>query len=191
MITSIIKRDGSIEPFNPAKISEAVAKAGVATNEFGIMVANEIVRQMVIPAINAHKGRTISVEEVQDIVEKALFNSSFESTYKAYAIYRHEHTKARETKKVAVDVESSINEYINQDDWRVKANANQGYSLGGMILNVSGKVVANYWLSSVYPKEVGLAHRNGDFHIHDLDMLSGYCCGHSLRALLNEGFNVN
>ncbi|WP_237178724.1 ribonucleoside triphosphate reductase [Parasutterella muris] len=189
MITSIIKRDGSIEPFNPAKISEAVAKAGVATNEFGTMVANEIVRQMVIPAINAHKGRTISVEEVQDIVEKALFNSSFESTYKAYAIYRHEHTKARETKKVAVDVESSINEYINQDDWRVKANANQGYSLGGMILNVSGKVVANYWLSSVYPKEVGLAHRNGDFHIHDLDMLSGYCCGHSLRALLNEGFN--
>ena len=189
MITSIIKRDGSIEPFNPEKIVIAISKAGSATGEFDTQVSKELVRSMVLPRINAKKGRAVSVEDVQDIVENVLFDTAFEKTYKAYAIYRNEHTKARERQKVAVDVESSVNEYINQDDWRVRANANQGYSLGGMILNVSGKVTANYWLNSVYPKEIGLAHRNGDFHIHDLDMLSGYCCGHSLRALLNEGFN--
>lgn len=189
MITSIIKRDGSIEPFNPEKIVIAISKAGSATGEFDIQVSKELVQSMVLPRINAKRGRAVSVEDVQDIVENVLFDTAFEKTYKAYAIYRNEHTKARERQKVAVDVESSVNEYINQDDWRVRANANQGYSLGGMILNVSGKVTANYWLNSVYPKEIGLAHRNGDFHIHDLDMLSGYCCGHSLRALLNEGFN--
>ncbi len=88
-----------------------------------------------------------------------------------------------------IEVASSINEYLNQVDWRVNANANQGYSLGGLILNVSGKVIANYWLSHVYPAAVGEAHRNADLHVHDLDMLSGYCAGWSLRMLLNEGLN--
>lgn len=88
-----------------------------------------------------------------------------------------------------IDVESSINEYLDQLDWRVNANANQGYSLGGLILNVSGKVIANYWLSHVYPDAIGQAHRDADLHIHDLDMLSGYCAGWSLRTLLNEGLN--
>jgi len=91
--------------------------------------------------------------------------------------------------KPQVDVEASINEYLARQDWRVNANANQGYSLGGMILNVSGKVIANYWLSHVYPEAVGQAHRDAELHIHDLDMLSGYCAGWSLRTLLNEGLN--
>lgn len=88
-----------------------------------------------------------------------------------------------------VAVKSSIEEYLSRADWRVNANANQGYSLGGLILNVSGKVIANYWLDHVYPPAVGAAHRNADLHIHDLDMLSGYCAGWSLRTLLNEGLN--
>ena len=88
-----------------------------------------------------------------------------------------------------VDVESSINEYLDRKDWRIHANANQGYSLGGLILNVAGKVTANYWLSHVYAPEAGAAHREGDLHIHDLDMLSGYCAGWSLRTLLHEGLN--
>ncbi|MGB6102874.1 MAG: ribonucleoside triphosphate reductase [Pusillimonas sp.] len=88
-----------------------------------------------------------------------------------------------------IDVASSINEYLDRVDWRVNANANQGYSLGGLILNVSGKVIANYWLDEVYPEAIGKAHRDADFHIHDLDMLSGYCAGWSLRTLLNEGLN--
>ncbi|ONC33071.1 anaerobic ribonucleoside triphosphate reductase [Burkholderia pseudomallei] len=91
--------------------------------------------------------------------------------------------------KPLIDVESSINEYLDRQDWRVNANANQGYSLGGLILNVSGKVIANYWLSHVYPSAIGQAHRNADLHIHDLDVLSGYCAGWSLRTLLNEGLN--
>ena len=86
-------------------------------------------------------------------------------------------------------MEASINEYLNQQDWWVNANANQGYSLGGLILNVSGKVVANYWLSHVYAPEAGEAHRGGAIHIHDLDMLAGYCAGWSLRTLLSEGLN--
>jgi anaerobic ribonucleoside-triphosphate reductase len=93
------------------------------------------------------------------------------------------------TRKTSVDVASSIDEYLQQLDWRVNANANQGYSLGGMILNISGKMVANYWLDHVYPPEVGEAHRNADIHIHDLDMLAGYCAGWSLRTLLSEGLN--
>ncbi len=91
--------------------------------------------------------------------------------------------------KTLIDVESSVKEYLSQADWRVNANANQGYSLGGLILNVSGKVIANYWLNHIYAPEIGEAHRAGDFHIHDLDMLSGYCAGWSLRTLLMEGFN--
>ncbi|AOI45423.1 ribonucleoside triphosphate reductase [Burkholderia oklahomensis] len=91
--------------------------------------------------------------------------------------------------KPLIDVETSINEYLDRQDWRVNANANQGYSLGGLILNVSGKVIANYWLSHVYPSEIGEAHRDADLHIHDLDMLSGYCAGWSLRTLLAEGLN--
>lgn len=88
-----------------------------------------------------------------------------------------------------VDVIRSIDEYLRQQDWRVNANANQGYSLGGLILNTSGKLIANYWLSHVYPETIGQAHRQGDLHIHDLDMLSGYCAGWSLRTLLHEGLN--
>lgn len=189
MITSIIKRDGSIEPFNPEKIVIAISKAGSATGEFDTQVSKELVQSMVLPRINARKGRAVSVEDVQDIVENVLFDTAFEKSYKAFALYREDRRKSRETKKALIDVEKSMNEYLRQDDWRVKANANQGYSLGGMILNISGKITANYWLNNVYPEEVGVAHRNGDYHIHDLDMLSGYCAGWSLRSLLNEGFN--
>lgn len=189
MITSIIKRDGSIEPFNPEKIVIAISKAGSATGEFDTQVSKELVQSMVLPRINAKKGRAVSVEDVQDIVENVLFDTAFEKSYKAYTLYREDRRKSRETKKALIDVEKSMNEYLRQDDWRVKANANQGYSLGGMILNISGKITANYWLNNVYPEEVGVAHRNGDYHIHDLDMLSGYCAGWSLRSLLNEGFN--
>lgn len=88
-----------------------------------------------------------------------------------------------------VNVHDAMAEYLDQTDWRVKANANQGYSLGGLILSISGKVTANYWLSHVYTPEIGEAHRNGDYHIHDLDIFGGYCAGWSLRQLLQEGFN--
>lgn len=90
---------------------------------------------------------------------------------------------------LSIPVAATLDEYLQQQDWRVKANANQGYSLGGIILNVAGKVTANYWLNEIYSPEIGAAHRNADLHIHDLDMLAGYCAGWSLRNLLHEGFN--
>jgi len=104
-------------------------------------------------------------------------------------VYREQHARLRSLRHTLVDVESAMEEYLEQRDWRVNANANQGYSLGGLILNVAGKVTANYWLSNVFTPEAGRAHREGDIHIHDLDMLSGYCAGWSLRQLLTEGFN--
>ena len=104
-------------------------------------------------------------------------------------MYRDQRNRMRSDRKVMVDVESSINEYLEKLDWRINENANQGYSNGGLILNVSGKVTANYWLSHVYPANVGEAHRNGDIHIHDLSMLAAYCAGWSLKNLLHEGFN--
>ena len=130
-----------------------------------------------------------SIEQIQDIVEQVLISANYFATAKAYILYRDQRQRMRTDKKVMVDVESSINEYLEKLDWRVNANANQGYSNGGLILNVSGKVTANYWLSHVYPAEVGEAHRNGDIHIHDLDMLAAYCAGWSLKNLLHEGFN--
>jgi ribonucleoside-triphosphate reductase (formate) len=97
-------------------------------------------------------------------------------------------TPAATTVPSTIDVARSVDEYLDRSDWRVNANANQGFSLGGLILNVAGKVVANYWLDQVYRPEIGAAHRSGDLHVHDLDVLGGYCAGWSLRALLSEGF---
>jgi len=97
------------------------------------------------------------------------------------------HAPSSDTSKL--DISGTVREYLHRSDWRVNANANQGYSLGGLILNTAGKVIANYWLNDVYTPAIGEAHRNADIHIHDLDMLSGYCAGWSLRTLLHEGLN--
>ena len=186
----LLKRDGSVREFDVEKIVSAVARAGKATREFDAERAREIVETIVMKRLgNVRSGRTLHVEEVQDAVEHVLFEAGCFTTLRAYIVYRESRAKVRNAKQSWVNVESSINEYLDQIDWRVNANANQGYSLGGLILNVSGKVVANYWLSYIYPQEVGRAHREADIHIHDLDMLSGYCAGWSLRTLLQEGLN--
>lgn len=185
----IQKRDGSVVDFRSQKIIDAVTRAGKATGEFEAPRAEEIVREHVLPSLEVDDKGVCHIEAVQDAVEQALFKVGCFTTLRAYIVYRESRAKVRDAKKSWVNVESSINEYLDQLDWRVNANANQGYSLGGLILNVSGKVVANYWLNHVYPPEVGRAHRDGDVHIHDLDMLSGYCAGWSLRTLLTEGLN--
>lgn len=186
---TIRKRDGTVRPFDATKISQAIAKAGRAVGELTDSEANEICDQRVLPFLASAAQSTPDVEIVQDTVERALFDAGRMKTLRAYIVYREQHRKLREARRTLVDVESSVNEYLTRQDWRVNANANQGYSLGGLILNISGKVVANYWLDHVYPPEVGQAHREADLHIHDLDMLSGYCAGWSLRTLLNEGLN--
>lgn len=188
-LTHIIKRDGSIKPFDARKIHSALLRAGQVTGEFDAHVAEQLTERVVVQKIQLQGNTAPHIEQIQDAVEAVLFDAGFRKTLRAYVIYREQHKKLRSDRKTLVDVESSINEYLQQLDWRVNANANQGYSLGGLILNVSGKVIANYWLSHVYPPEVGEAHRNADIHIHDLDMLAGYCAGWSLRTLLNEGLN--
>ena len=185
----VIKRDGSLAPFDADKIRSAIQRAGAATGEFDANEAFLLTAQVVKVLIHKFRTEPPHIEKIQDAVEQALISANHAKTARAYIVYREQHAKLRQDKKTVVDVESSINEYLNQMDWRVNANANQGYSLGGLILNVSGKVVANYWLSHVYPPEVGVAHREGYIHVHDLDMLAGYCAGWSLRTLLHEGLN--
>ncbi|WP_114971664.1 ribonucleoside triphosphate reductase [Rhodoferax ferrireducens] len=189
VVTHIIKRDGGIKPFDLAKIAFALERAGQAGGEFGAAEAQHLTQSVVAPAIRALGAVTPHIEQIQDAVESALFGAGHPKTLRAYIVYREQHKKLRHDRKTLVDVESSMNEYLQQLDWRVNANANQGYSLGGLILNVSGKVIANYWLNHVYPPEVGAAHRSAALHIHDLDMLAGYCAGWSLRTLLHEGLN--
>lgn len=188
-IQQILKRDGTLKPFDAEKIVTAMTKAGKATGEFGASRAREMVDFLVLPRLVERNEATLHIEAVQDAVEHALFEAGYFTTLRAYIVYRESRAKVRDAKKSWINVEQSINEYLDQLDWRVNANANQGYSLGGLILNVSGKVVANYWLNYIYPPEIGTAHRQADIHIHDLDMLSGYCAGWSLRTLLNEGLN--
>lgn len=187
--THVIKRDGTVRPFDLGKIVSALERAGRASGEFDAAEAQRLAADDVLPAIRALGPVTPHIEQLQDIVEAALYDRRHRRTLRAYIVYREQHRKLRQDKRSLVDVETSMNEYLQQLDWRVNANANQGYSLGGLILNVSGKVTANYWLDHVYPPEIGRAHRDADIHIHDLDMLSGYCAGWSLRTLLHEGLN--
>jgi len=185
----VIRRDGSTIPFNEGRIESAILRAGRATGEFDEEEAGLLTRQVIKVLRHRFPHHPPQVEQIQDVVEQTLISANHFATLRAYVVYREQHQKLRQDKKTVVDVSASVNEYLDQSDWRVNANANQGYSLGGLILNVSGKVIANYWLNHVYAPELGEAHRDGSIHIHDLDMLSGYCAGWSLRMLLTEGFN--
>ncbi|HWQ37985.1 MAG TPA: ribonucleoside triphosphate reductase [Burkholderiales bacterium] len=189
MPTRVVKRDGSIVAFDEGRIRAAIRRAGQATGEFGPEEAARLSALVVKVLAHRFGGREAGIEAIQDVVEQTLIAADHFKTARAYIVYREQHRKLREDRRTLVDVASSVNEYLERRDWRINANANQGYSLGGLILNVSGKVVANYWLNHVYPPEVGEAHREGDIHIHDLDMLAGYCAGWSLRTLLAEGLN--
>ena len=185
----VTKRDGARVAFDGGKIASAIARAGAASGEFGADRASALADAVAQSLLPGEPGPPIHVEAIQDRVEAALLDADHRNTARAYIVYRERHARLRDDRRTIVDVAASVNEYLDREDWRVNANANQGYSLGGLILNVSGKVVANYWLSQVYAPEIGLAHREGDLHIHDLDMLAGYCAGWSLRQLLHEGLN--
>lgn len=185
-IQHILKRDGRVAEFDRDKIAQAMAAAGNSTGELDLAGAQALT-DTVIAALEGNPCP--GVETIQNCVEEALVQAGHWRTARAYIVHREQHARLRALRHTLVDVESAMEEYLDQRDWRVNANANQGYSLGGLILNVAGKVTANYWLSNVFAPEAGRAHREGDIHIHDLDMLSGYCAGWSLRQLLTEGFN--
>ena len=181
---TITKRDGTRVPFDDGKIRSAIARAGSSTGE-----VDEATAALLAADACGRLSGAVTVEQVQDIVENVLLDAGYRRTARSFIVYREQHARLRHDERVTVDVQDAIEEYLSKSDWRIKANANQGYSLGGLILNTSGKLIANYWLSQVYTPQIGQAHRDGDYHIHDLDMLSGYCAGWSLRTLLQEGFN--
>jgi anaerobic ribonucleoside-triphosphate reductase len=188
--TRIRRRDGVEISFDSSRIASAIRRAGQASGEFDGDEATRLTSQVVrVLSLSRGGDGPLDVERVQDVVEQTLITADYLDTARAYISYRDQHRRLRGDRRTLVDVSRSVNEYLDRADWRVNANANQGYSLGGLILNTSGKMIANYWLSHIYPPEVGEAHRNGDLHIHDLDMLAGYCAGWSLRTLLHEGLN--
>jgi anaerobic ribonucleoside-triphosphate reductase len=185
-LPKVQKRNGNLIEFEQSKIFSALQKAASATGEITLPQVEALTKQIVA---NCKGKEVIAVEEIQNQVENTLIENSFYKTMRSFAVYREKHKQLREDRKALIDAVSSINEYLNRSDWRVNANANQNYSVGGLILNIAGKTVANYWLNHVYANEIKDAHIHGAFHIHDLDMLTGYCAGWSLKNLLYEGFN--
>ena len=189
MATSIIKRSGKKEQYQGYKIEEAIRKAFHSSGTSYNRSIYEEVEAKLSHQDSAH------VEEIQDMIERALFRSGYFDTAKAFITYRFLHKMQREqlgglySGNTYVDCKQTVEEYIGQSDWRIAANSNTTYSNAGLINNTAGKVIANYWLDQVYSAREGAAHREGDYHIHDLDCLTGYCAGWSLRNLLNEGFN--
>jgi anaerobic ribonucleoside-triphosphate reductase len=185
----VIKRNGDYKPFEAYKIQDAIQKAFQSVNQ----PIDKRIFKTVLSGLEVKFSWP--VEEIQDIIERVLFENGYFQAMRSFIIYRHtrklqrEHINGLNDDTTYIDSTQTVEEYINQSDWRINANANISYSNAGLVSNTAGKVIANYWLDKIYNKEEGSAHRNGDIHIHDLDCLTGYCAGWSLRVLLNEGFN--
>lgn len=190
MITTLRKRDGKLVPFDSFKIANAIFKAAesVGGKDFGLALslAKKVEEEI---CYKFHSNSIPAVEEIQDIVEKVLIESGHARVAKSYILYREQHRKIRNAKNLLLDITHIMNGYLKQEDWRVNENSNVNYSLGGLILHNSGAVTANYWLEHIYSHEISEAHKNGDIHIHDLSMFSGYCAGWSLRQLIAEGLS--
>jgi ribonucleoside-triphosphate reductase len=187
-ITSIRKRNGQVVPFDQRKITAAIWAAvqavGGKDQERAKSLAEEVVR---IIRRKYAGGGIPAVEHVQDIVEKVLIESGHAKTAKAYILYREQHKNIREVTKLLRDI-AIVDDYLEEQDWRVKENSNMTYSLQGLNVHITQRVISNYWLNSIYPHEVREAHLNGEFHIHDLGTLGPYCVGWDLQDLLAVGF---
>jgi len=186
MRSKIRKRDGHLARFDAANITSAIAKAGVATDEFGEREAKKLTIKVLNLAEKLFDNKIMTVEEIQDIVEEVLLGSSYRKTAKSYIIYRDQHARLREiTNKMEVDL---VDQYLEKLDWKINENSNMDYSLQGLNNYLSSEVSKVYWLNKIYPDEIKNAQINGDFHIHDLSILSVYCVGWDLHDLLMEGF---
>ncbi|MDY6787058.1 MAG: ribonucleoside triphosphate reductase [candidate division WOR-3 bacterium] len=187
-IRFIRKRDGRLEEFDEAKITSAIYKAVKTTGEDDLLLAKKMTNRVVAVLEVMYKdGRVPTVENVQDLVEKMLIESSQADIAKAYILYRQQHADMRSARKMFDEGITMMDDYIQQSDWRVNENSNMSYSLQGLNNHISSSISAMYWLEKIYPKEVARAHRNSEIHIHDLGMLSVYCCGWDLEGLLLEG----
>ncbi len=186
MNTKIRKRDGRLVKFNAEKITHAIAKAGAATEEFDMKDARKLTIKVLNLAEQLFNGKLLSVEEIQDIVEEVLLQSPYRKTAKAYIIYRDQHSRLRDiANKMEVDL---VDQYLKKADWKINENSNMDYSLQGLNNYISSEVSKVYWLNEIYSPEIRKAHTEGDFHIHDLSLLSVYCVGWDLYDLLLQGF---
>ena len=184
----VIKRDGAVTDFNIAKISSAISKAFDALNKETHPTVIDLLALKVTSDFEGKiKDGLIAVEDIQDSVESVLSQAGYADVAKAYILYRKQREKVRNMKSTILDYKELVDSYVKVSDWRVKENSTVTYSVGGLILSNSGAITANYWLSEVYDEEIANAHRNGDIHLHDLSMLTGYCAGWSLKQLIQEG----
>lgn len=186
MYGKIKKRDGRLVKFNAEKITNAINKAGMATGEFDLADAKKLTIRVLNLAEELFDNKIMTVEEIQDIVEEVLLSSPYRRTAKSYIIYRDQHARLREiTNKMEVDL---VDQYLKKIDWKINENSNMDYSLQGLNNYISSEVSKVYWLNEIYSPEIRKAHIEGDFHIHDLSLLSVYCVGWDLFDLLQEGF---
>ena len=191
-IKSVVKRSGEIAAYDRTKIEIAVGKAIEAVEKHkdpdrAASLTDKVEERLRLQLAGNRAHSIPAIEEIQDIVENVLIEEKEVAVAKAYILYRARHEATRDTKKLMLDINKTMDGYLAQSDWRVNENANVTFSLGGLILHNSGTITANYWLNNIYSKEVAEAHKTAAFHIHDLSMFSGYCAGWSLRQLIQEG----
>ena len=186
ILLKVVKRDGSTQPFEAKKITNAILKAGQSTGEFDAETAKKLTIKVVITVQQLYAETTPSVENIQDIVENVLLTSTFHKTAKAYILYRDQRAKVREiSSKFNVEL---VDQYLQRLDWQVNENSNMGYSLQGLNNYVSSEITKIYWLNKIYPEKIKNMHLSGDFHLHDLGLLGAYCVGWDLQDLLISGF---
>ena len=185
---SVVKRDGQIVDFDVTKISSAITKAFEALHKnYHPSIINMLALQVTADFDPKIKDDRISVESIQDSVEKVLSDSGYADVAKAYILYRKQREQIRNVNSSLLNYKDLVDNYLHVNDWRVKENSTVTYSVGGLILSNSGAITANYWLNEIYDKEVADAHKSAAMHIHDLSMLTGYCAGWSLKQLIQEG----
>ncbi|MCK4756037.1 ribonucleoside triphosphate reductase [candidate division WOR-3 bacterium] len=186
MFEKIRKRNGMIVKFDADKITKAIADAGIATSEFDKKIAQNLTLKVLSLAQQVITHKIPTVEQIQDIVEEVLLSSPYRKTAKAYIIYRDQHARIRE---IAAKANVSIvDQYLGQNDWQVNENSNMTFSLQGLNNYISSEISKIYWLNKIYPVEIREADISGDFHVHDLNILSVYCVGWDLYDLLLQGF---
>ena len=184
----VVKRDGKVADFNISKISAAITKAFEALGkQYHSSVIELIALHVSADFEDKIKDGKVTVEEIQDSVEKVLSESGYADVAKAYILYRRQREKVRNVNSALLNYKELVDSYLKINDWRVKENSTVTYSVGGLILSNSGAITANYWLSEVYDDEIAQAHRSAAIHLHDLSMLTGYCAGWSLKQLICEG----
>lgn len=192
VLRSVVKRSGEIEAYNRKKIEAAINKAisavdGRVNNKKAVFLTDKVEEKLKAVMANRYAHSIPAIEEIQDVVELVLIEQQEAALAKAYILYRAKREAVRDTESLMLNIDSTMDGYLSQSDWRVKENANVNFSLGGLILHNSGTITANYWLKNIYTPEIAEAHKTAAFHLHDLSMFSGYCAGWSLRQLIEEG----